>query len=104
MLYKPKKFFTYVFICLKMRPIGRRFWAFLIKKYDNQSSHDVVNSGGVKMLHFEQNNLAYKIVDILSVTGEFPTSSLYLVGKERVVKALVKKLTQFEISAIPIPR
>ncbi len=87
-----------------MRPIGRRFWAFLIKKYDNQSSHDVVNSGGVKMLHFEQNNLAYKIVDILSVTGEFPTSSLYLVGKERVVKALVKKLTQFEISAIPIPR
>lgn len=79
-----------------MRPIGRRFWAFLIKKYDNQSRHDVVNSGGVKMLHFEPNNLAYKIVDILSITGEFPTSSLYLVGKERVVKALVKKLTQFD--------
>lgn len=48
------------------------------------------------MLHFEPNNLAYKLVDILSVTGEFPTSSLYLVGKERVVKALVKKLTQFD--------
>lgn len=46
------------------------------------------------MLHFEPNNLAYKLVDILSVTVEFPTSSLYLVGKERVVKALVKKLTK----------
>ena len=46
------------------------------------------------MLYFEPNNLTYKLVDLLSITGEFPTSSLYLVGKERVVKALVKKLTQ----------
>ena len=46
------------------------------------------------MLHFEPNNLTYKLVDLLSITGEFPTSSLYLVGKERVVKSRVKKLTE----------
>ena len=55
------------------------------------------------MLHFEPNNLTYKLVDLLSITDEFPASSLYLVGKERVVKALVKNSLGPMKSAAPLP-
>mgnify|MGYP006916224412 CR=1 FL=1 len=45
------------------------------------------------MVHFNDGSLVYKIISVLSFTGEFPSCSLKLLGKERVVKELVHKLT-----------
>ena len=35
---------------------------------------------------------AHDIITLLSVIGEFPVRSLYLLGNERVIKALVRRL------------
>ena len=45
------------------------------------------------MVHFNDGSLVYKIISVLSFTGEFPSYSLKLLGNERVVKELVHKLT-----------
>ena len=48
------------------------------------------------MLYFRMGSQLHRLVTILSVVGEFPMCSLYLLGNERVYKALVHKLTKQE--------
>ena len=45
------------------------------------------------MIYLRKGSYAYNLVTLLSVIGEFPFRSLRLIGNERVLKALVKKLT-----------
>lgn len=45
------------------------------------------------MIRFQPGSHLYRLVTCLSVAGELPTSGLYLIGNERVVKALVHDLT-----------
>lgn len=46
------------------------------------------------MVHFRTGSQVWQLVMLLSFVGEFPVSSLHLLGRERVYKALVHKLTQ----------
>lgn len=48
------------------------------------------------MIHFRPGSHVHRLVTILSTTGEFPTRSLYLLGNERVFKAVVHKLTTIQ--------
>lgn len=48
------------------------------------------------MIHFRPGSHVHRLATILSTTGEFPTRSLYLLGNERVFKALVHKLTTIQ--------
>lgn len=45
------------------------------------------------MIYFRPGSHVYRLITILSVVGEVPTSGLHLLGKERVIKALVHELT-----------
>lgn len=49
------------------------------------------------MLIFRAENYLKKIIELISVTGEFPISALYLLGNERVVKRLVRNLSEKQI-------
>lgn len=44
------------------------------------------------MIHFCPGSQVYQLVTMLSVVGEFPISSLHLLGNERVYKKLITKL------------
>ena len=48
------------------------------------------------MLYFRTGSQLHRLVTMLSVVGEYPVCSLYLLGNERVYKALVHKLTRQE--------
>lgn len=45
------------------------------------------------MITLRTGSHALNIITLLSVTGEFPMRSLKLLGNERVLKALVHKMT-----------
>ena len=45
------------------------------------------------MLHFRPGSQAWQLITLLSIVGEFPFRSLRLLGNERVLKALVTKLS-----------
>lgn len=45
------------------------------------------------MIHFRPGSHVHRLVMMLSFVGEYPVYSLHLLGKERVYKALVHKLT-----------
>ena len=45
------------------------------------------------MLHFRPGSQAWQLITLLSTVGEFPFRSLRLLGNERVLKALVTKLS-----------
>ena len=45
------------------------------------------------MIHFSAKSHVHRLVTILSFVGEYPTHSLQLLGKERVMKELVHRLT-----------
>ena len=45
------------------------------------------------MIHFSAKSHVHRLVTVLSFTGEYPVHSLYLLGKERVMKELVHRLT-----------
>lgn len=45
------------------------------------------------MVHFRPGSQAWQLIMLLSFVGEFPVSSLHLLGSERVYKALVHRLT-----------
>lgn len=46
------------------------------------------------MINFHKGSHLHRLIALLSVTGEFPTSSLYLLGNERMYKRLVAELTE----------
>ena len=56
-------------------------------------SENASNREKVKMLHFRPGSQVWQLITLLSVTGEFPFRSIRMLGKERVLKALVTKLT-----------
>lgn len=45
------------------------------------------------MLHMKPGSQVHQLVTLLSFVGEYPAASVYLLGKERVYKALIHKLT-----------
>ena len=45
------------------------------------------------MIHISAKNHVHRLVTVLSFVGEYPTHSLHLLGKERVMKELVHRLT-----------
>lgn len=45
------------------------------------------------MIHFSAKSHVHRLVTVLSFVGEYPVHSLSLLGKERVMKELVRKLT-----------
>ena len=45
------------------------------------------------MIHFRPGSQLHRLITVLSVSGEYPTKSLYLLGNERVYKSLTHKLT-----------
>lgn len=49
--------------------------------------------GCEKMLTLRPGSQAHRLVSILSAAGEFPIRSLHLMGKERVLRDLVRRLT-----------
>ena len=44
---------------------------------------------------------AHDIITLLSFVGEFPVRSLYLLGNERVIKALVHRMTLLQEYRLP---
>lgn len=48
------------------------------------------------MITLRKGSHALSILTLLSVVGEFPASSLHLLGKERVIKALVHKMQEMQ--------
>lgn len=46
------------------------------------------------MLYFRTGSQLHRLITLLSVAGEYPTNSLYLLGNERVYKDLVAQLTE----------
>ena len=53
------------------------------------------------MIYLRPGSQAYMLASLLSVVGEYPTSALYLLGNERVYRALVNKLTDVQIIRNP---
>ena len=53
------------------------------------------------MITLRTGSHALNIITLLSVTGEFPMRSLKLLGNERVLKALVHKMTTPQDSRLP---
>ena len=49
--------------------------------------------GGAALLTLRPGSQAHRLVSILSVAGEFPIRALHLLGKERVLRDLVRRLT-----------
>ena len=45
------------------------------------------------MIHFSATSHVHRLVTVLSLVGEYPAHPLRLLGKERVMKELVRKLT-----------
>lgn len=48
------------------------------------------------MIHFRTGSHVHRLVTVLSYVGEYPAHSLYLLGKERVMKDLVHRLTMVQ--------
>lgn len=48
------------------------------------------------MIHIRPGSQAWQLITLLSFVGEFPVCSLHLLGNERVLKALVHKLTEVQ--------
>lgn len=53
------------------------------------------------MLYFRPGSHIWKLITMLSFVGELPFHSLYLLGNERVMKALVMKLTMSQTIRMP---
>ena len=53
------------------------------------------------MIYIRTGSQALTLLKIMSVVGEFPTSSLHLLGNERVYKALVHKMTTRQTYRLP---
>ena len=49
------------------------------------------------MMHFGAGNHMHRIVTVLSVTGEFPMCSIYMLGNERVFKQLIHNLASKQV-------
>ena len=49
------------------------------------------------MIHFSAKSHVHRLVTVLSFVGEYPVHSLYLLGKERVMKELVHRLTAVQM-------
>ncbi len=49
------------------------------------------------MIHFRPGSQVYRLVTLLSVVGEFPMRSVRLLGRERVYKTLIGKLTSPQV-------
>lgn len=56
-------------------------------------SENARKRGSAEMLYFRAGSQAARLATLLSFTGEFPFSSLSLMGNERVLKALVRRLS-----------
>ena len=54
------------------------------------------------MLTLRQGSQAHRLVSILSFTGEFPIRSLHLLGKERVLRDLVRRLASTQVIRNPV--
>lgn len=48
------------------------------------------------MIHFRPGSQLYRLITVLSVSGEYPIKSLRLLGNERVYKSLAHKLTSLQ--------
>lgn len=46
------------------------------------------------MIHFRTGSQIHRLISVLSVAGEYPVHSLYILGNERMYKELVRKLTE----------
>lgn len=57
--------------------------------------------GEFAMLYIRPGSQVWQLITILSFVGEYPVRSLYLLGNERVYKALVHKLTTVQIFRLP---
>ena len=44
------------------------------------------------MVTVKEGSHVYRLLQLLAISGEFPASTLHLLGKERVIKALVHRL------------
>ena len=53
------------------------------------------------MVTVKEGSHAYRLLQLLAVAGEFPASSLHLLGKERVVKELVHRLESVQDIRFP---
>ena len=53
------------------------------------------------MQYFRPGSQLRQLITMLSIVGEYPIRSLYLLGNERAYKALVHKLTTPETFRIP---
>ena len=53
------------------------------------------------MITVRQGSHAHNIISLLSFVGEFPVRSLHLLGNERVIKALVHKMTSVQEYRLP---
>lgn len=53
------------------------------------------------MIYIRTGSQAFALLKVLSVVGEFPTNSLHLLGKDRVYKALVHKMTTPQTYRLP---
>lgn len=53
------------------------------------------------MQYFRPGSQLWQLITMLSIVGEYPIRSLYLLGNERAYKALVHKLTTPETFRIP---
>ena len=53
------------------------------------------------MLTLRPGSLAYRLIEMLSVTGEYPIRSLHLLGNPRVMRDLVRRLSEPQLVRLP---
>jgi hypothetical protein len=89
------RFFMHLFKITEKPCKSRTLWAFSMAKFGGESSHHAEIAsvrGGVAMITVRPGSHVYHLLSLLSVVGEFPASSLRLLGSEPVLKRLVHKL------------
>ena len=64
-------------------------------------SEFLTKRGDAPMQYFRPGSQLRQLITMLSIVGEYPIRSLYLLGNERAYKALVHKLTTPETFRIP---
>lgn len=53
------------------------------------------------MIYIHSGSHTYKLLTLLSVAEEYPMRSIHLIGRERVFKILIHKLTTFQVCINP---
>ena len=53
------------------------------------------------MLTLRPGSLAYRLISMLSVTGEYPIHSLHLLGNPRVMRDLVRRMSEPQLVRLP---